>query len=703
PSPEAVKAKTFEALSRLVRRSRLHALILVLEDLHWVDTISEEFLAFLAEAIAGARILLLATYRPGYRPPWIDKSYAGQIPLEPLSRADSLAVVRSLSRPLAAPMTEAILAKADGNPLFLEQLALHAGETSDAPTAGAVPDTIHDVVMARIDRLPEETKRLLQTAAVIGREFSLQLLRMIWRGVEPPEIHLRELARLEFIYERSEGERAVYVFRHALTQETAALSLLERTRRSLHAEVGRAIETLYEGRTDEVAERLAFHFGRGDEAEKAVDYALLAAGKAQRRCAYSEALAYFDDALRRLDALPDSGPNRSRRIDAVLKQAEVKLALGRHAEHIAALAAIRGSVDRSDEPRQRVAWHYWTGFLHCLTGGHPSVAIAQCRRAAEIAATARFSELDGFIFSSLAQAHVVAGELTAAIEAGERALAIFEARGEAWPASRALWHLSATANCLGEWEKSLAYCRRALDYAAALDDLRLKTAGLWRTGFAYIQQGDTERGLRYCDEALALHPIPYDSAVARMVRGYGLIKAGRVDTGIAELCDVAAWLERSQLIYVHLLATLCLAAGHLLRGEAAHARPLVERALEKCRTAGYLYYEGLAHRLLGECLAAAAPAAAEEHVGNALRIFDRIGARNDFAKALVTRATLRRRAGDVAAARRLLEEARGIFVALGTRGEPERVAAALADLDRGAASAPAERARPVRSPAEPAG
>src|SRR5215472_15181702 len=174
-NPEAVKARAFDILCQVnIRGSRKRALVLVLEDLHWVDKISEEFIGFLAENAAGARILLLGTYRPGYRPPWIDKPFAGQTPLQPLSRGDSLQVVRSLvdTQSLVDLVTEEIVTRADGNPFFLEQLALHAGEARGRLLDFMVPNTIHDVMMARIDRLPAETKELLQTAAVIGREFS---------------------------------------------------------------------------------------------------------------------------------------------------------------------------------------------------------------------------------------------------------------------------------------------------------------------------------------------------------------------------------------------------------------------------------------------------------------------------------------------------------------------------------------------------
>ena len=320
-NPEALKAKTFEIFRQItIKLSLERPLALVLEDLHCVDKISEEFFGFLAENIAEARILMLATYRPGYRPPWIDKSYAGQVPVQPLSRDDSFDIVRSVVNVerIIELATEKIVAKADGNPLFLEQLTLHAGEAKDLRSGLMVPDTIHDVVMARIDRLPEQLKRLLQMASVIGREFSLHLLSAVWRGAERIEDLLRELTRLEFLYERVVGDATVYVFRHALSQETAYGSLLERHRRAHHGTVGHALEHLYRDRRDEVAELLALHFGRSEEAEKAVDYAILAAQKSQRRWANTEALAYFSDALSLLDTMPDTEPNRLRRIDAVL-------------------------------------------------------------------------------------------------------------------------------------------------------------------------------------------------------------------------------------------------------------------------------------------------------------------------------------------------------------------------------------------------
>jgi class 3 adenylate cyclase/tetratricopeptide (TPR) repeat protein len=685
-NPEAVKNKAFETFRQLaVKGSQQRPLILVIEDLHWVDKISEEFLGFLAENVRDVRVLLLATYRPGYRPPWIDKSYAGQTPLQPLSRDDSIQMVRSVLRVehLIDLVTQEIVAKGDGNPFFLEQLALHAGEARDLRSDLMVPNTIHDVVMARIDRLPDTTKQLLQTAAVIGREFPLRLLSAVWQGPGSLEDQLRELSRLEFVYERVETEGSVYVFRHALTQETAYGSLLERHRRAYHGAIGLALEELYSGRAHEVAELLALHFGRSDEAEKSVDCAILAAEKSQRRWANSEALTYFNDALHRLDLLPDTEANRLRRVDAVINQAEVKFALGQHAEHIQTLDQIRDLVGQTGDPRRRAAWHYWRGFLHSLTGGRPDIAIDDCNEAADLAADAGSDEIKAFAESCLAQIYLFTGRLREAIETGERALASFEALGNLWWACRTIWHLHSAAMAFGEGDASLEYCRRALDYGAILKDHRIKVVGLWRTGAVHVYRGDAKQGVQYCNEALALGALPFDAAMAKAVRGYGEIKLGELDAGIADLSEAVGWFENFRLRYTYARYAVWLAEGHLRRGDRVAARSLIEDVLQTCRSTGYLQLEGVSSWLMGEYFASEAPASAEPYVETAMEILERIGARKDLARAMVTRAALRQAAGDPATARQLLDQAEAIFMALGTLDEPARVEAARAALDRG--------------------
>ena len=682
-SPEAIKARTFETLRHLsLRGGRQRPLIFAVEDLQWVDRTSEDFFTLLVESLPGAPILFLSTYRPGYRPPWMEKSYSTQIPLQPLSPQDSLSVVQSVlpTPQVHGPLAQVIIAKAEGNPFFLEELARSMGERSDLAPILTVPDTLQGVITARIDRLPDRPKQLLQTASVLGREFSLRLLGTVWEGPEPFEPHLRELMRLEFLHEQIGPEEPTYVFKHALTQEVAYGSLLERYRRPCHGTVGFGLEGLYAGRTDEVVELLAHHFGRSAESEKAIDYAILAAEKAQRRWANIEALAYFEAALKRLEGMPDTGPNRLRRIDAVIKQAEVKFALGRHAEHIQALEGIRSLVAGIADPQRSAAWHYWAGFLHSLTGGRPEVAIEHCRTAVSIADAAGIDEIPPYAESCLAQIYAVAGDPRRAVAAGERALATFERRGNTWWACRTLWHLSSAANALGEWGKSLEYCRRALEHGQAVNDLRLKAVGLWRSGSAHIRRGDPIEGLRCCEEALTLSPIPFDAATARATHGYGLITRGDVAAGTTELEAAVAWFDRSNLRYTHALFSLWLVEGYLRQGERTKARTTLEQILVTSREAGYRHVEGMTNRLLAEAILGEDPQTAARCLDAARSILEEIGARSEVAKTFEAQAELRRAAGDSPGARNLLERALAIFDALGSLDGPPRVRATLASL-----------------------
>jgi tetratricopeptide (TPR) repeat protein len=321
--------------------------------------------------------------------------------------------------------------------------------------------------------------------------------------------------------------------------------------------------------------------------------------------------------------------------------------------------------------------------LHATSGGRPDVAIAYCQEATKIASAAALDEINAFAESCLAQVYMIAGRLHEGIEAGERALASFEARGNRWWAGRTLWHLTAVANYLGRWEASLGYCQRGLDHGIALQDLRLKTVGWTRMGLAHIQQGDVERGLECCEEALALAPIQRDAAFARVVRGYGKIKAGRLDDGITELREALAWFESSHMQWSYVIGAVWLAEGYLRAGDRAAARPLIDYVLQTSRATGYRQYEGRGCWLMAECLAAEAPASAETYADSAIRIFEEIGARNDLAKALVTRAALHQNASEADAARQLFDQARTMFQALGTRGEFARIDAALAALNAG--------------------
>jgi tetratricopeptide (TPR) repeat protein len=677
-SLDAIKTNTFRVLRELsLRGSHRRPLILALEDLHWIDKTSEEFFDLLSASLPGAPILVLSTYRQGYSPPWIGRSYTTQIALEPLTADDGLALVESLERSVPSSIASIVVEKADGNPFFLEELARAVTEFHSL--ASPVPDTIQAVVSARIDRLPDTAKHLLQTASVIGREVPLSLLEAVSDGPGAVEVNLQVLTRSEFMYDRLTTDEPVYIFRHVLMQEVAYASLPETRRRIYHGAIGVTLERVNDGHTDRVVELLAHHFVRSNDKERGVDYCLRAAEKAQRRSGHIEALAFFDSALQQLDGMPQTEANTGRRIDAVVRQAEVKFALGRHAQHITALEGIRDLIGRADG-RRRASWHFWLSFLHSLTGTHPTLAIAECRIAIDIAKADGFDDILASAECCLAQVLTVAGDMQAALDFGEHALSIFETQRNAWWTCRTLWIVAAAATARGEWTRALGYYRRALEYGQSTQDVRLIVNAWWRTAGTLVARGDIAGGLEYCRTALSLSPSPFDLTSIKGVQGYCRVKAGEIEAGIPDLEEAVASSEGSGVRYNWSHFSLRLSEAYLRLGHHARARALLEGILAGSRESGYRYHEGIALRLLGEVLMPTESELAVGYLDQALEVLSLIGARNDLAVALAAKGQLRRISGNHAEARDLLQRSLALFEELGTLDGPPAVRAMLSEL-----------------------
>ena len=295
-SPEARQVRTFALLRHLILdAAQRQPLVLVVENLHWSDPTSEAWLASLVERLPEAAVLLLGTYRPGYQPAWGAHVAVTQVAVPALRARDSRTVVQAVLGAVSLPEVRlrAIVAQAGGNPFFLEELAWHAVEQGGRDTSGAVPETVHAVLAARLDRLPSEVKQLLQTAAVVGTEVPVSLLQAI---AELPEAALhRGLAHLqaaEFLYETRLFPEQVYTFKHALTHEVAYGSLLLERRRVLHARVVEALEALVPERVAEQVDRLAHHALRGEVWNKALLYCRQAGAKALAGSAYRVAVGY---------------------------------------------------------------------------------------------------------------------------------------------------------------------------------------------------------------------------------------------------------------------------------------------------------------------------------------------------------------------------------------------------------------------------
>ncbi|NIS72617.1 MAG: AAA family ATPase, partial [Proteobacteria bacterium] len=337
-TPELKKHRINEALRQIVLKgAEIRPLILAHEDLHWVDKSSEELLKYILEGIPGARVLLIFTYRPEFVHAWGAKSYHSQVMLIRLSNRESLMMVSYLlgTEELDKDLEEFILEKTEGVPLFIEELIRSLKDlkiierednryriTKDIKEV-TIPATVQDVIMARVDSLPEGSKSLLQTMSVIGREFSYDLIKRITGLAEQEQELLSQLSVLkdsELLFERGIYPQSTYIFKHALTQEVAYNSLLLKRRKEIHEEIGEAIEALYSDRLEEHYEVLAYHYARSANTDKALEYLDLANQKAAKLTAMEEAKAYFYEAMELIDILPETEENRQRRISLLVNQ-----------------------------------------------------------------------------------------------------------------------------------------------------------------------------------------------------------------------------------------------------------------------------------------------------------------------------------------------------------------------------------------------
>ena len=337
--PPQRRQRTLDALKRLLlRESQEQPLLLVFEDLHWIDTETQALLDSLVESLPTVRLLLLVNYRPEYQHGWGSKTYYTQVRLDPLPPASAEALLQALlgDDPSLEPLKRLLIARTEGNPFFLEESVRTLVETgvlvgvpgayrlAQALPTIQVPATVQAILAARIDRLPPEEKRLLQTAAVIGTEVPFALLQAI---AELPEEALhRGLAHLqaaEFLYETRLFPERDFTFKHALTHEVAYGGLLQERRRALHARIVEALEALtgdglsegISGRSPDQVERLAHHALRGEVWDKALAYCRQAGARAMARSAHREAVGYFEQALSALAHLPETRDTHEQAID----------------------------------------------------------------------------------------------------------------------------------------------------------------------------------------------------------------------------------------------------------------------------------------------------------------------------------------------------------------------------------------------------
>ena len=317
--PQTRRRGTLDAIKRILLRESLNQpLMVIFEDLHWIDEATQALLNLLADSIGTAKILLLVNYRPEYSHQWSSKTYYTQLRLDPLGKESAAEMLQSLLGDSAelVPLKRLIIEKTEGNPFFMEETVEVLLDDGALVRNGRIklvkslaelkiPPTVQAILASRIDRLPPDEKDLLQTLAVIGREFALGLLRVVVsKSDDELERMLHNLQLAEFIYEQPAAGDVEYTFKHALTHDVAYNSLLIERRKLLHERMGAAMETLYRERLDDYLAELAHHYVHSTNTRKAVEYLYLAGRQAGKRSVFSEAISRFEAALELLDKLP---------------------------------------------------------------------------------------------------------------------------------------------------------------------------------------------------------------------------------------------------------------------------------------------------------------------------------------------------------------------------------------------------------------
>lgn len=623
--PSQRRQRTFEAIKRLLlRESQVQPLLLVFEDLHWIDTETQALLDSLVESLPTARVLLLVNYRPEYQHGWGSKTYYTQLRLDPLPEASAEALLQALlgddggapGQLPRQPLIQLLMARTQGNPFFLEESVRTLVETGllvGAPgayrlaqpvTTLHVPATVQAVLAARLDRLPPEDKRLLQTAATIGTDVPWPLLQAI---AELSEAELnRGLARLqaaEFLYETRLFPEQEYTFKHALTHEVAYGSLLQERRRGLHARIVEALEGLAGDRGTEQVERLAQHALRGELWDKAVTYCRDAGRKALLRSANREAVLSFEQALLALTHCPASWALHELAIDVRLTLSTALLPLAEFSqmsEHLGAaeaLAQALGDPLHLGQVAMQMAQYFWLM-------GDPERALAVAHRALTI--RPEDIAFQSGVHLRLAASYYAIGDYHRALQASAWNITALEGEllyqryGVVIISVASRNWLSLCCAELGTFREGMSRANEALQVAEVVNDPFSLVQTYRNLGSLAMYQGDVPRAMPLLERAMELCQgwdiaslFPYVAAAL----GLAYALSGHLALGIPLLEQAVA--SRGVAMGRYALVVAWLGEAYLLAGRLEEAMPCAERALALARTHKERGHEAWALRLLG--------------------------------------------------------------------------------------------------------
>jgi class 3 adenylate cyclase/tetratricopeptide (TPR) repeat protein len=737
--PVPRRNETIRALQALFRSvAQQEPLVFVIEDLHWIDAASEEFLGLLIDSIPAARMCLLLTHRPGYRHPFGDRSYHVRVALQPLSSVEMAAMAGSLleSAALPAELRDLIVKKAEGNPFFVEEVTkslleegvLHVVdgrvELARSVEGVSIPDTIQDVLMARIDRLDEAPKRALQIASVIGREFALRLLERISEAGDAVRELVGELRTLELIYEKAAHPELAFMFKHALTHDVAYESVLIQRRKQLHRIVGAAIGELYKDRLTEHYEALAHHFECGEDWERALAYHERAAAKAASAYANDAAAEHCKRALAIAERLGAAVPDERRRRLA-LSLGEAQLCVNDRNAAEAFARAAEWSSDPGDRAHAFALAAYASFFAHDyarigeygaraaevgrVAGATRAVALARLveetqvlvlqgpaefdepeRAFSETCAIASRCEDPGVIGACLNEAALcreMCGDYQGAIDLAERALATGGSESLVLSIAGPRWILGKALTCLGDYARAVVLLQGASEIASRIGDRVLTSRILNTLGWCYAEFGCDRRASECNRQAVEIAsdlmqagrfvkaPEIHINAAVNLAGNH--LALGAREAADEVMAALRATVERTTDPFarwrymLHVADVFARAA--LSRGDPDRALALADDELAGARRQHARKLQARALELRGRALLTMDQREeASQSLGEALRIAKEIGYPPVTWRALSLLAESARRAGEAGDAERLAREARDLVERLArTLPQPE--------------------------------
>jgi class 3 adenylate cyclase/tetratricopeptide (TPR) repeat protein len=653
--PPQRRQRTLTALKRvLMRESQVQPVLLVFEDLHWIDSETQALLDSLVESLPTARLLLLVNYRPENEHGWGRKTYYTQLRLDPLppASADKLLQAMLGDDPSVAPLKPLLIARTDGNPFFLEESVRTLVETrglvgepgayrlARALPSIQVPSTVQTVLSSRIDRLLPEEKQLLQTAAVIGHEVPLALIQAV---AEMPEEPLRRglthLQAAEFLYEARLFPEIEYTFKHALTQQVAYESLLQERRRAVHARIVEALEVLAGERVAEQVDRLAHHALRGEVWDKVLTYCRQAGEKAMARSAHREAMECFEQALSALPHLPEQQVMREQAIDLRLALCAALRPSGDLGRVLACLREAESLAAALDDPRRLAQASRFLANYFFLTGAYDQ-AIAAAQRTQALATADGDVVLHALANQNLGYSYQVQGDSRRAIDCFGQIVASLdraqrhERFGQIFlPSVNSRAWLAACQAELGMFAEGRASGDEGLQIAEEVNHPASLMVASWGIGLLSLRQGDLPKAFLLLERAVGIcQDADFRLWFPRMAvpLGAAYTLGGRVADAVPLL--TRAMEQATAIGRIDSQAFCCLSLGeaHLLAGRLEEAYTLAERALALAHQHQEQGHQAYVLRLLGEIAARREPperATAEAHCRQALALAEALGMR----------------------------------------------------------------------------